>query len=145
MVGWIAACAEGATDPVAEPEDDSSFNPNGTASSSASGGTAGAGPTTAPASTTTTNVATTGAGGAQGGADASGGGVGAGDGSGVGGAGGNPTGGGTGDCCVLSDTPGCSDPAVESCVCAHDSYCCDDIWDALCAQYVEYLSCGTCP
>lgn len=33
------------------------------------------------------------------------------------------------ECCVAHSTPGCSDPIVEACVCAQDSFCCNDHWD----------------
>src|SRR5690349_4065131 len=35
----------------------------------------------------------------------------------------------SGDCCVGSTTPGCSDTAVEQCVCAADDYCCTTEWN----------------
>jgi hypothetical protein len=49
-----------------------------------------------------------------------------------------------GDCCEGHDTPGCSDLAVQSCVCADDNWCCTNTWDALCASKVGVLGCGTC-
>jgi hypothetical protein len=49
-----------------------------------------------------------------------------------------------GDCCAPTGAPGCSDPSVESCVCASDSYCCDTEWDDICAGEVDSLGCGTC-
>lgn len=39
-----------------------------------------------------------------------------------------------GDCCSASIGAGCSDPAVEACVCGQDSFCCDSQWDEICAQ-----------
>lgn len=47
---------------------------------------------------------------------------------------------GGGDCCVESTTPGCSDPAVQACVCAGDDFCCTSAWDDLCAGAAE--GCG---
>lgn len=51
---------------------------------------------------------------------------------------------GTGDCCVGHDSAGCSDAAIESCVCAQDSFCCDMTWDDLCASLVVENMCGVC-
>jgi hypothetical protein len=50
------------------------------------------------------------------------------------------------DCCEPSDAPGCNDAAVEACVCAADSFCCDpqESWDALCVSQVDSLGCGSC-
>ncbi len=48
------------------------------------------------------------------------------------------------DCCVDNGTPGCDDPTIEACVCAHDSYCCDTAWDQTCADEVVSFGCGTC-
>ena len=50
-----------------------------------------------------------------------------------------------GSCCDAGTTPGCSDPAVEGCVCASDSFCCDTAWDGGCVFLVGDLGCGTCP
>ncbi len=41
---------------------------------------------------------------------------------------------GGGDCCDAADAPGCGDPAVEACVCADDTYCCQVAWDDQCAD-----------
>lgn len=49
-----------------------------------------------------------------------------------------------GDCCFANGSPGCSDPAVEGCVCSYDSYCCSTSWDSLCADEVEDYGCGSC-
>jgi hypothetical protein len=51
---------------------------------------------------------------------------------------------GPGDCCEAKPGPGCSAPAIESCVCAQDAYCCSTAWDALCVQQVASFGCGTC-
>ena len=58
-----------------------------------------------------------------------------------------PTGGGAqpGACCVETAEPGCAaDPAIEQCVCAEDSFCCESEWDALCISEVNEFGCGTC-
>ena len=52
--------------------------------------------------------------------------------------------GGDGDCCQANGTPGCSDPAIQSCVCADDAFCCDTEWDNICAEEVENFECGDC-
>jgi hypothetical protein len=45
--------------------------------------------------------------------------------------------------CYLSQTnTGCNNSLVTSCVCSHDSYCCNNQWDALCAWEVTALGCG---
>ena len=49
-----------------------------------------------------------------------------------------------GTCCTAVDTPGCSDQAIESCVCENDAFCCDFAWDEFCVEIVEAESCGTC-
>jgi hypothetical protein len=47
-------------------------------------------------------------------------------------------------CCTASDTPGCNDDEVLSCVCALDSFCCAVAFDSICVS--EALQCGgTCP
>jgi hypothetical protein len=47
-------------------------------------------------------------------------------------------------CCTISDTPGCNDDEVLSCVCDLDSFCCAVAFDPLCVS--EALACGgTCP
>lgn len=52
---------------------------------------------------------------------------------------------GTDACCTAHATPGCSDGPIETCVCAADSFCCDQEWDAMCVAGVETHGCGTCP
>lgn len=49
-----------------------------------------------------------------------------------------------GDCCTAAAAPGCTDAAVEACVCMQDSYCCETAWDALCVDEVGSFGCGTC-
>jgi len=49
------------------------------------------------------------------------------------------------DCCTASTCSGCADAAVEACVCANDSFCCDVQWDSACVASVTALGCGTCP
>lgn len=49
-----------------------------------------------------------------------------------------------GPCCVAVETPGCSDAAIEACVCQADAFCCDNSWDAMCVA--NSAQCGqTCP
>jgi MYXO-CTERM domain-containing protein len=53
------------------------------------------------------------------------------------------------DCCTASptDTPGCTDPACETTVCAIDAYCCDTSWDDTCVNEAIMLCgalCGSC-
>jgi transglutaminase-like putative cysteine protease len=48
------------------------------------------------------------------------------------------------DCCFGNGTPGCSEPSIEACVCALDSFCCTTQWDATCAGEVESFGCGSC-
>lgn len=52
--------------------------------------------------------------------------------------------GGGGDCCEPQEGPSCGDRAIAECVCAEDSFCCDEQWDGQCAQLVEALGCGMC-
>ncbi len=49
-----------------------------------------------------------------------------------------------GDCCTPHETGGCSDTAINDCVCFYDSWCCDTIWDATCVGEVESFGCGDC-
>ena len=37
-------------------------------------------------------------------------------------------------CCVASDAPGCTNSACEMAVCAEDSFCCEEAWDACCVK-----------
>ena len=51
-----------------------------------------------------------------------------------------------GDCCYPHDYPGCEDPECEAAVCAVDPFCCDVMWDSLCAQEaVELCDCPPLP
>jgi hypothetical protein len=53
---------------------------------------------------------------------------------------------GKGPCCADSGgVPGCIDAAVEACVCAQDSYCCEEDWDEQCIAQIAEFKCGTCP
>lgn len=49
-----------------------------------------------------------------------------------------------GPCCQAKASPGCPDADVEECVCAIDPYCCDVVWDTICADEVEEYQCGWC-
>jgi hypothetical protein len=54
-------------------------------------------------------------------------------------------GGDEGDCCADNGTPGCNIPACQAIVCANDPFCCDNNWDALCADQaanVPECNCG---
>lgn len=82
------------------------------------------------------------------------------DGSGSGGAPDDPTSGAGGDpdpssgsggtpgpqndCCAASDAAGCVDQAVQACVCAEDTFCCDTEWDEQCIAEVDEFGCGVC-
>ncbi len=57
---------------------------------------------------------------------------------------GSPCGGGAHDCCETHPTGGCSDPTIQSCVCAIDPYCCDTEWDGQCVLAAEALGCTDC-
>jgi len=39
--------------------------------------------------------------------------------------------------CVSHDTPGIADEAVETCVCALDSFCCNNSWDNICVNEAQ--------
>jgi cysteine-rich repeat protein len=39
--------------------------------------------------------------------------------------------------CVDHDTPGVADEAVETCVCALDSFCCENSWDSICVNEAQ--------
>jgi subtilisin family serine protease len=49
---------------------------------------------------------------------------------------------GTQSCCVGHTSPGCTNSAVQACVCAKDSSCCSWQWTATCALLAE--GCGYC-
>ncbi len=60
---------------------------------------------------------------------------------------GTSTGGVEHDCCEPKDTPGCSDMAIQECVCAEDPICCGadaGFWDSICVGLVNALGCGMC-
>ena len=49
------------------------------------------------------------------------------------------------DACEPSDHPGSGDAALDACVCAIDTFCCEDAWDDLCVVIAEDgcdLDCG---
>jgi hypothetical protein len=45
------------------------------------------------------------------------------------------------DCCQERDVPGCTDPAVEACVCQVDPFCCIFLYDQSCVD-IGTSSCG---
>lgn len=47
-----------------------------------------------------------------------------------------------GDCCDVSDAPGCDDPAILACVCAIDEFCCSTAWDRSCVGIATYGPCA---
>ncbi len=47
------------------------------------------------------------------------------------------------NCCDTNHGVGCTNPVIESCVCAVDEYCCDTDWDAFCVPLAEE-NCGAC-
>lgn len=60
---------------------------------------------------------------------------------------GTSTGGVEHDCCEVKNTPGCSDTAIQECVCAEDPICCgldDGFWDSICVGLVNSLGCAMC-
>ena len=48
-----------------------------------------------------------------------------------------------GSCCAAKTTPSCSDELCCSAVCSLDGFCCDEAWDASCAEAADIL-CGDC-
>lgn len=50
-----------------------------------------------------------------------------------------------GACCEVQDGAGCGDEAIEACVCARESFCCDVEWDLYCTVQVVLLGCDECP
>lgn len=54
-----------------------------------------------------------------------------------------------GSCCADNASPGCTDKAIETCVCKKNMECCTTAWDGFCATLVESTAggpaCGTCP
>jgi hypothetical protein len=55
--------------------------------------------------------------------------------------------GGSSTCCSAQATPGCNDPECQSIVCAADAFCCNKIWDSICADQANQwcASCGGTP
>lgn len=47
-------------------------------------------------------------------------------------------------CCGSAAAAGCSDAAIETCVCAADPYCCSGAWDIGCVVEIEDEACGAC-
>ena len=47
-------------------------------------------------------------------------------------------------CCDAHASPSCDDAGVAECVCAEDSYCCEESWDEQCVNEVEIFGCGVC-
>ncbi|MEM9461181.1 MAG: S1 family peptidase [Myxococcota bacterium] len=47
-------------------------------------------------------------------------------------------------CCETGSGPGCSNPAIETQVCAADPYCCNTRWDSICVSEVESFGIGQC-
>ena len=53
------------------------------------------------------------------------------------------------DCCTDQETPGCTDTAIEACVCDDDPWCCGNdsagvgVWDQFCVAKVGSLLCGS--
>jgi hypothetical protein len=54
------------------------------------------------------------------------------------------SGGAVNHCCTESAVPGCQPFEVSACVCATDSFCCTNNWDARCVREVDSLGCGVC-
>jgi len=50
----------------------------------------------------------------------------------------------TTSCCLSNATPGCDNAAIEACVCALDSYCCNTAWDQFCVDEVDSFGCAMC-
>ena len=42
--------------------------------------------------------------------------------------------GGSGDCCEPHGTTGCDDATCEGTICGFDPFCCDTVWDGICAD-----------
>ncbi len=51
---------------------------------------------------------------------------------------------GAGDCCVAGRGPGCADAACCTAVCTADPFCCETVWDAVCADLAAQ-ACPGCP
>jgi hypothetical protein len=51
---------------------------------------------------------------------------------------------GTGSCCDVNGTPGCTDGICCEVVCAIDSFCCESDWDSCCVALAQ-AECDLCP
>jgi len=51
----------------------------------------------------------------------------------------------SGNCCIGWGGLGCQDAQVQACVCALDSFCCNNSWDGLCANEAINDCGATCP
>lgn len=49
------------------------------------------------------------------------------------------------NCCAPSEFPGCTEPAVDACVCELDSFCCEVAFDTICSQIALTECGGECP
>jgi len=50
----------------------------------------------------------------------------------------------TSSCCIANDVAGCSEPNCEATICAVDFFCCEVIWDGLCAEQALALCNDLC-
>jgi hypothetical protein len=50
-----------------------------------------------------------------------------------------------GNCCVAHVGTGCEVPSVSQCVCAQDSYCCNNQWDGMCVSQAINDCGANCP
>ncbi len=48
------------------------------------------------------------------------------------------------DCCQAQAGVGCSDAGCQAAVCLNDSFCCETLWDNLCAAQAQEV-CPCCP
>ncbi|MDD9966675.1 MAG: hypothetical protein OXR73_10640 [Myxococcales bacterium] len=48
---------------------------------------------------------------------------------------------GTGSCCAVHDTPGCSNADLQVCVCERLPACCTEAWSEACALVVQHKHC----
>ncbi len=48
------------------------------------------------------------------------------------------------DCCIFNGSPGCDDPDCVAVVCAADPFCCNTLWDQLCANLAQELCFDVC-
>ena len=47
-------------------------------------------------------------------------------------------------CCAPTEEAGCIDATIEACVCALDSYCCEEAWDESCVNTAQLSGCSPC-